>query len=74
MHRGEQMKAPCKKCEYREAACHVKCAAYLMYKRKIETMQENAIKRNDVLAYLSNNVRKVKHRMRKAKYGCTVND
>lgn len=37
-------------------------------------MQENAIKRNDVLAYLGNNVKKVKHRMRKAKYGCTVID
>lgn len=39
-----------------------------------ETMQENTIKRNDVLAYLGDNVKKVKHRMRKAKYGCTVND
>ena len=37
-------------------------------------MQDNAIKQNDVLAYLWNNVKKVKYRMRKAKYGCTVND
>ena len=37
-------------------------------------MKDNTIKRNDVLAYLGNNVKKVKYRMRKAKYGCTVND
>ena len=68
------MKAPCKGCEYREVACHIKCPAYRMYKRQMEFQKENTLKRNDVLAYLSNNVRKVKHRMRKAKYGCTVND
>lgn len=68
------LNAPCKGCEYREVACHVKCPAYRMYKRKRETMQDNAIKQNDVLAYLRNNVKKVKHRMRKAKYGCTVID
>ena len=37
-------------------------------------MQEETIKRNDVLAYLGDNVKKVKHRMRKAKYGCAVID
>ena len=45
-----------------------------MYKRKRETMQENTIKQNDVLAYLGDNAKKVKHRMRKAKYGCVVID
>ena len=68
------MDAPCKGCEYREVACHVKCPAYRMYKRKRETMQKNTIKQNDVLAYLGDNVKRVKHRMRKAKYGCTVID
>ena len=68
------MNAPCKNCEYREVACHVKCPAYRMYKRKREMMQENTIKQNDVLAYLGDNVKKVKHRMRKAKYGCMVID
>ena len=68
------MKAPCKGCEYREVACHVKCTDYLMYKKQMETQKENTIKRNDVLAYIGDNVRKVKTRMKKAKYGCTVND
>ena len=68
------MKTPCKECEYREVACHVKCPAYLMYKKQMETIQENTIKRNDVLAYIGDNVRKVKQRTRNAKYVCTVND
>ena len=68
------MKAPCKGCEYREVACHVKCTDYLMYKKQMESQKENTIKRNDVLAYIGDNVRKVKTRMKKAKYGCTVND
>nr|DAD61566.1 MAG TPA: hypothetical protein [Caudoviricetes sp.] len=53
------MNAPCKECEYREVACHVKCPAYRMYKRKRETMQDNAIKQNDVLAYLGNTNKEV---------------
>lgn len=68
------MNAPCKGCEYREVACHVRCPLYRMYKQKRETMQENAIKQNDVLAYLGDNVKKVKRCMRKAKHGCTVID
>ena len=68
------MKAPCKECEYREVTCHIKCQAYLTYKQKMESQKENTIKRNDVLAYIGDNVRKVKTRMKKAKYGCTVND
>ena len=68
------MKAPCKGCEYREMACHVKCPAYRIYKQQMEAMQENIIRQNDVLAYIGNNVRKVKQRTRNAKYVCTVND
>lgn len=68
------MKAPCKGCEYREVACHVKCPTYRMYKQQMESQKENTIRQNDVLAYISNNVRKVKIRMKKAKYGCTVNN
>ena len=60
------MKAPCKGCEYREVACHVKCQAYRMYKKQMESNKENTIKRNDVLAYIGDNVRKVKTRMKKS--------
>ena len=74
MHRRYRMKTPCKGCEYREVACHVKCLAYLMYKKQMESQKENTIRQNDILAYIGNNVRKVKTRMKKAKYGCTVND
>ncbi len=68
------MKAPCKGCEYREVACHIKCPAYRMYKQQMESQKENTIRQNDVLAYIGDNVRIVKTRMKKAKYGCTVND
>lgn len=68
------MKTSCKGCEYREVACHVKCTDYLMYKKQMESQKENTIRQNDVLAYIGNNVRKVKCRMKKAKYGCTVSD
>ena len=68
------MRTPCKECEYREVACHVKCPAYLMYKQQMEYDKEKTIRQNDVLAYIGNNVRKVKQRNIKAKYGCTVND
>lgn len=68
------MKTPCNECEYREVACHVKCPAYRMYKQQMESNKENTIKRNDVLAYICDNVRKVKQRTRNAKYVCAVND
>lgn len=68
------MKAPCKECEYREVACHVKCPAYRMYKQQMESQKENTIKLNDVLAYIGDNVRKVKQRTRNTKYVCTVSD
>ena len=68
------MKTPCKGCEYREVACHVKCPAYRMYKQQMELNKENTTRQNDVLAYIGDNVRKVKTRMKKAKYACTAND
>ncbi len=68
------MNTPCKGCEYREVACHVKCPAYLMYKKQMELQKENTTRQNDVLAYIGDNVRKVKQRTRNAKYVCTVND
>ena len=68
------MNAPCKGCEYREVACHVKCPLYRMYKRKKERETKQGLMHSDVSAYVGDNVRKIRHRMRKAKYGCTVVD
>ena len=45
-----------------------------MYKRQMESNKETTIRQNDVLAYIGDNALKVKRRMKKAKYGCTVND
>ena len=52
------MKTPCKGCEYREVACHVKCPAYRMYKQQMELQKENTTRQNDVLAYIGDNVLK----------------
>ena len=68
------MKAPCKGCTFREIACHVKCPMYRMYKRKKEGETKCNAKRGDVSDYVRGNVIKIRHKMRKAKYGCTVND
>lgn len=40
-----------------------------MYKQKMESQKENTTRQNDMLAYIGDNVRKVKCRMKKAKYG-----
>ena len=45
-----------------------------MYKRKKEEETKCNAKRCDVSDYVSGNVIKIRHKMRKAKYGCTVND
>lgn len=68
------MKVPCKGCEFREIACHVTCPMYRMYKKhKEEEMKCNA-KQGDVSDYVRENVIRIRHKMRKAKYGCSVND
>lgn len=68
------MKVPCKGCEYREVACHAKCPLYRMYKQKMGKAKEQELIRNNADAYVVDNVRKIRHRMRKAKYGCSVID
>ena len=47
---------------------------YRMYKRKKEEETKCNAKRGDVSDYVRGNVIKIRHKMRKAKYGCTVHD
>lgn len=68
------MKAPCKGCTFREIACHVTCPMYRMYKRKKEEETKCNAKRCDISDYVRGDVIKIRHKMRKAKYGYTVND
>ena len=47
---------------------------YRMYKKhKEKEMKCNAM-RNDTDTYIVSNAKKIRHKMRKAKYGCNVND
>ena len=68
------MKAPCNGCTFRKIACHVTCSAYRVYKRRKEEEMKCSAKRGDVSDYVRGNVIKIRHKMRKAKYGCTVHD
>lgn len=47
---------------------------YRMYKREKEKEMKCNAKRGDVSDYVRGNVIKIRYKMRKAKYGCTVND
>lgn len=68
------MKAPCKGCEFREIACHVTCPMYRMYKKYKEKEMKCNVMRNDTNAYIVSNAKKIRNKMRKAKYGCEVRD
>lgn len=47
---------------------------YRMYKREKEKETKCNAKRGDVSDYVRGNVIKIRYKMRKAKYGCTVHD
>ena len=47
---------------------------YRMYKRKKEEETKCNAKRSGVSDYVRGNVIKIRHKIRKAKYGCTVVD
>lgn len=47
---------------------------YRMYKRKKAEETKCNAKRSDVSDYVRGNVIKIRHKMRKAKYGCEVRD
>lgn len=68
------MKVPCKECAFREIACHVTCPMYRMYKKNKEKEMKCKAKQSDVSDYVRGNVIKIRYKMRKAKYGCSVND
>lgn len=68
------MKVPCKGCKLREIACHVTCPMYRLYKKNKEEEMKCNVMRNDTNAYIVSNAKKIRHKMRKAKYGCSVND
>lgn len=68
------VKVPCKGCEYREVGCHGKCTAYQLYKQEKKQQFDNAVMRNDITAYIGDNVMRIRKCNRNKKYGCTVND
>lgn len=67
-------RVPCKNCTRRIPGYHGMCSGYSLYKvlSKYEKLQE--LDNIDVQSYIMTNVRKIRHKMQKAKYGCTVKD
>lgn len=68
------MKTPCRGCQFREVGCHSKCESYLEYRKKLDEQNKESYKEIDAYRYVGENVKTIKHKMRKAKYGCTVRD
>ena len=70
----ETMDVPCRGCKFREVACHGKCESYLAYRKRLDEQNKERYKEIDTYSYVGDNVRAIRHKMRKAKYGCSVND
>lgn len=68
------MDVPCRGCKFIEINCHSKCESYLEYRKKLDAQNKERYKEIDTYIYVGDNVRTIKHKMRKAKYGCTVRD
>ena len=68
------MNAPCKGCTFREVGCHVICPMYRMYQRKKSEEKLYLQGNTEVSEYVKNNIQRIKRRVRKSTYACTVND
>lgn len=68
------MKTPCKNCELRTVGCHGTCVSYIMYKAKMDRQLKERNLQCDVGAYIGNNIKRIRHRLRKCnKYGLGSN-
>lgn len=69
------MKPPCRECQFREVGCHSKCESYIQWRVQLDKYNEQKNIQNDASKYIRDNVRTIRHRMRKLKgYSCTVRD
>nr|DAP87219.1 MAG TPA: hypothetical protein [Caudoviricetes sp.] len=65
------MKTPCKNCkncEVRSVGCHGTCVSYIMYKARMDRQSKERNLQCDVGAYIGNNIKRIRTRMRKCKY------
>lgn len=68
------MDVPCRECKFREVDCHSKCESYLEYRAKLDERNKERYKEIDTYSFVGDNVRTIRYKMRKARYGCTVKD
>ena len=65
------MKTPCRGCQFREVGCE----SYIQWRAKLDEYNEQKNIQGDAYKYVGDNVRTIRHRMRKLKgYSCTVKD
>ena len=62
------MKTPCKNCELRTVGCHGKCVSYIMHQVKMDRLAKERKAQCDVVAYVGNNIKHIRNRMRKGGY------
>lgn len=67
------MKTPCKNCELRSVGCHGACVSYIMYKARMDRQHKERNLQCDVGAYIGNNIKRIRTRMRKCKYAIGSN-
>lgn len=67
-------RVPCKNCTRRTPGCHGRCPSYSLYKVLSKYEKAKGHDDTDVQSYIMSNVRKIRHKMQKAKYGYTVKD
>lgn len=73
--RGVIMKPPCRECQFREIGCHSECESYIQWRAQLDKYNEQKNMQGDAYKYVGDNVRAIRHRMRKLKgYSCTVRD
>ena len=69
------MKPPCRECQFREVGCHSKCESYIQWRAQLDKYNEQKNMQGDTYKYIGDNVRTIRHRMRKLKgHSCTVRD
>lgn len=69
------MKPSCRECQFREVGCHSKCESYIQWRALLDKYNEQKNMQGDAYKYIGDNVKAIRHRMRKLKgYSCTVRD
>lgn len=57
----------------RSVGCHGTCVRYIIYQVRMDRQSKERNMQCDVGAYVGNNIKRIRHRLRKCKYGLGSN-